>query len=40
MKNAFPYGDIDADIYMKHHPRNHDDITKVCRLLFSLYDLK
>ena len=40
VKNAFLYGDIDADIYMQQPPGYHDGTTRVCRLLRSLYGLK
>ena len=40
VKNAFLYGNIDADIYMQQPPGYHDGTTRVCHLLRSLYGLK
>ena len=40
VKNAFLYGDIDANIYMKQPDGYHDGTTKVCKLVKALYGLK
>ena len=40
VKNAFLYGDIDADIYMKQPEGYHDGTSRVCKLVKALYGLK
>jgi len=40
VKNAFLYGDLDAEIYMKQPPGYEDGTGRVCRVLRSLYGLK
>ena len=40
VKNAFLYGEIDANIYMKQPDGYHDGTTKVCKLVKALYGLK
>ena len=40
VKNAFLYGDIDAQIYMKQPEGNRDGTYIVCKLVKALYGLK
>ena len=40
VKNAFLYGDIDAQIYMKQLAGYHDGTSTVCKLVTALYGLK
>jgi hypothetical protein len=40
VKNAFLYGDIDAQIYMKQPEGYHDGTSRVCKLVKALYGLK
>ena len=40
MKNAFLYGDIDAQIYMKQPEGSHDGTSRVCKLVKAFYSLK
>ena len=40
MSQAFLYGEIDRDVYMRQPPGHSDGTARVCKLLRSLYGLK